>query len=61
MGRKRGCGEITQEEHMNYNREIGYSLSGYWEVYSFEDDVYEKDMMALKIKNREDSINEVLK
>jgi hypothetical protein len=65
MAMKRGCGEITQEEHMNYNREIGYSLSGYWEIFvfndNFEDDVYEKDMTALKIKNRENSINEVLK
>ena len=65
MGLKQMRGEITQEEHMDYNRQIGYSLSGYWELYCFNDNFdeaqYESDMIELKIKNRANTINEVLK
>jgi hypothetical protein len=45
---------ITQEEYMNYNRQIGYSLYGYWEVFVFNDrfdDIqYKKDMRKLNLK-----------
>lgn len=35
-------GEITQEEHMNYNRQIGYSLYGFWEMYCYNYNFDEK-------------------
>ena len=54
-------GEMTQEEYMKYNRDIGYSLYGFWEVFvfndRFDDDQYQKDMA----KERTHKIDEILK
>lgn len=56
--------EITFEEYMNYNRQIGYSLYGYWEIFCFNNRFdkkrYKKDMDILKIENRNKVIGEIL-
>lgn len=56
-------GDMSQEEYMNYNREIGYSLYGYWEMFVFNNDFnkerYEKDMNQIKLENRDNIINTI--
>ena len=60
MGRKVHDGEITQKEHMEYNRQIGYSLYGYWEIYvsngRFDEEQYDIDM----IQEREEKLNKLI-
>jgi len=64
IGEKYSMGEMTQEEYMNYNRQIGYSLYGYWEVFCFNDrfdeDQYEEDMAQLKIENRDKILGDII-
>ena len=57
-------GKMTQEEYMDYNRQIGYSSYGYWEVFvfndRFDDEQYEKDMIAIKTEKRDSIINNII-
>lgn len=50
-------GEVTQEEYMDYNRQIGYSIYGYWEVFCFNGR-FDKLQYGLDI--REKSLNKIL-
>ena len=57
-------GRLTQEEYMDYNRNIGYSLYGFWEVFwfngRFDMEKYERDMIERKLENRNKLISEIL-
>lgn len=60
MVRKYINGEITQKEYMEYNRQIGYSLYGYWEVFCFNDRFDKKQYDINMIQEREDKINNLI-
>jgi hypothetical protein len=53
-------GKYTQKEYMEYNRQIGYSLYGFWEVFYFNDrfdwDKWNKDKSA----ERDNDIKSIL-
>lgn len=65
MSMKYHDGEMTQKEYMNYNRQIGYTIYGFWEIFvfnnRFDEHQYEKDMEVLKIKKRNKTINKIIK
>ena len=57
-------GEMTQEEYMDYNRKIGYSLYGFWEVFYFNDrfnwNQWEKDKRRKLFEDREKKLENLL-
>ncbi len=57
-------GELTQEEYMAYNRDIGYSLYGFWEVMYFNDKFdkiqFDKDMNEKRRVDRNEKLKDIL-
>jgi hypothetical protein len=57
-------GKMTQEEFMAYNRNIGYSLYGYWEKFVFNDrfnyEKYEEDMIEKKRQDRSNKLSTII-
>ena len=52
--------EISQKEYMEYNRQIGYSLYGYWEVFVFNDRFDEKQYDIDIANNRDENIKKLV-
>lgn len=53
-------GKMSQKEYMDYNRQIGYSLYGYWEVFVFNDRFNQKQYDIDMIQEREEKINNLI-
>lgn len=50
-------GRITREDYMQFNRDIGYSLSGYWEILGDElDMIARKQVMEKPINEIEEEV-----